>query len=323
MPNFVVNKTEVGLRLDKAISARFPTHSRATWQQLIKTGEVTVNGIRTEPRFTLRGGEAIEYPEIEQNPVWQPPLLKDAEHQNLEILYEDRQVLVINKPFGLITHPAHAHTDDSVVHRIINHDHSISSAVYDPQNLISTMRPGIVHRLDKDTSGVMIIAKTKDAMSFLAKQIQNRRVTKMYHALVWGHVEQSPLELNTWLNRDKSDRRKMAVSEPDRGREATTIFSIVHLLESPKGERATLLEAKPITGRTHQIRVHASHIGHPILGDEVYGSHESKLLSEHIGLKRQFLHAHSLTILLPSTNKTQTFTAPLPPDLQKALDYFK
>ena len=327
MPSFTVRNNEVGNRLDKVLSSRFKTSSRVFWQKQITCRDVLVNGESKEPRYAIKLNDIVTY-----NLPHKSYQLPATSYQlpPLDILFENDDVIVINKPAGLITHPAHANTADSVVHRILEYDQSIAKVVYDESKEISLMRPGIVHRLDKDTSGVMIIAKTKMAMTFLAKQIQNHNAQKTYTALLLGHLEQDDYTVHAWLGRDLGDRRKMSVTTPEKsclpavkGRESETIFHISKLLTNNKGDKVTLVDAKPITGRTHQIRVHASHIGHPVLGDQMYGTHESELLSQRLGIKRQLLHASELKIRLPKTLKFSTFNAPLPTDFKKLLDHFK
>ncbi len=323
MTDFVVNESEAGERLDKMLASRFPDYSRTLWQQAVVAGQVTVNNQPALPRYLLRMGDRVvaEAPDL----IHEIEAALDIKPigKELPILYEDANVIVINKPVGLITHPAHAHNEDSVVHRLIAHDYSIKDAVYDATNPKSVMRPGIVHRLDKDTSGVLIIAKTKTSMAFLAKQIQTRTVKKLYQTLLYGWLEQPETVVNTWLNRDTSDRRKMTVTKEGIGREAKTIFRLKSTLTTLKGEKATLVEAEPITGRTHQIRVHAAQLHHPVLGDQVYTIKEARDFSDRLGLKRQFLHADQLTIRLPGETTPRTFTAPLPDDLEQVFKQFR
>ncbi len=322
MEKFVVDKNEAGERLDKVIALHFPKYSRTQWQTAIVNRVVLVDKTPANPRHSLRADELVTIDFDTMRTLFEFKFTNVGSIGKLDIIYEDETVLVINKPAGLVTHPSHAHTTDSVVHRLLAYNQSIATAVYDRENPKSRMRPGIVHRLDKDTSGVLIVAKTKTSMSFLAKQIEGRNVSKKYQALLFGHFDHEELSLNTWINRDEHDRRKMRVTENALGREAKTGFKIEKLLQTKKGEWATLVEATPITGRTHQIRVHAAYIHQPVLGDEVYGTHESQLLSKHVGLHRQFLHAGELTIRLPDTKEPRTFKAPLPTDLEKALDQF-
>jgi 23S rRNA pseudouridine1911/1915/1917 synthase len=320
MKNFTVKSSEVGERLDKIISARYKEFSRVAWQDQIKAGKVLVNDESADPRHIIHHNDHIQY----EFPISTYNLQSTTYNLLiLDIIFENDSVLVINKPAGIITHPAHANTTDSVVHRILAYDKSIANAVYDADKEISRMRPGIVHRLDKNTSGVMIVAKTKDAMTHLAKQIQDKRAQKTYIAILFGHLEQDDLTVHNWLNRDINDRRKVAITTPDSGREAETFFHIVSLLTNHKGDKITLVEAKPITGRTHQIRVHAAHLGHPVLGDSMYYTHESKLLSERLGIKRQLLHAKTLSIRLPKEANRTTFDANIPNDILNILKDFK
>ncbi len=312
-------------RLDLFLATEFPQYSRNIWQEMIRQEHVMVNDAASAPRQNLKTGDSVsvDLTAIDHalKPDWSH-LQRVSIKPDLDILFENDDVIVINKPIGLVTHPSHAHTDDSVVHRLLHYNESIAEAIYDPDSSISLMRPGIVHRLDKDTSGVLIIAKTKLAMTYLAKQISNHQVTKIYTALLYGWLDQQEQTISITINRDKNDRRKMAVFNEGEGREAKTIFRINQLLQTDKLDKATLIDAELITGRTHQIRISAAHIHHPIIGDPIYTFHEAEQLSARLGLKHQFLHAASLTVKLPNETKKTTFTAPLPEDLEKVLIQF-
>lgn len=320
MQKFAVENNDVGNRLDKSLASRFKNFSRVAWQEQIKSGQVLVNGDPVDPRHIIKFNDTITYtlPEkpfaLHSTPHTLPPL---------NIIFENQDVLVINKPAGMVVHPTHANTEGTVVHQILAYDKDIAKAVYDPTKQISLLRPGIVHRLDKDTSGVMIVAKNSSAMTFLAKQIQNHTAQKTYVALLFGHLEQNETTIHNWLNRDMDDRRKMAVVTPEKGRESKTIFRIKALLTNSKGDMVTLVEATPITGRTHQIRIHAAHLGHPVLGDQVYASHESKLLSDRLGIKRQLLHAAELKIRLPKNDVPIAFKSAPPNDFTNILNSFQ
>jgi 23S rRNA pseudouridine1911/1915/1917 synthase len=311
----------VGQRLDKALAETFPHYSRVAWQNAIVNGLVMVNGAIVLPRHTIKIDDEISIDKKRLDTI-SLPNFDNHSSSDIDIIYEDQSVLVINKPIGLITHPAHANTEDSVVHRVLQYNQTIGQAVYDPKNSVSLMRPGIVHRLDKDTSGVLIIAKTKQAMTYLAKQIESRKVTKIYQALLYGWLDEKETTVHNYLNRDTNDRRKMTVVEEGKGREATTIFRITNRLTNQKGDNATLAEAELLTGRTHQIRVHAASLHHPVLGDQTYTFKEARDLSDRLGLKRQFLHAAELTISLPDSKQPKTFTAPMPNDLKNILKQF-
>lgn len=320
MAKFVAVNLESPTRLDKLLAEKLPHYSRTQWRKLIIAGQVQVNNRVAEPRTIIHLKDQIVYPTTPTQAV--SDIFKQGYWPKLEYLYQDDSVIVINKPAGLITHPTHANSEDSVVHRILAHHSDVRSVVWDAANPVSLMRPGIVHRLDKDTSGVMIIAKTVTALHFLAQQIQTRQIKKKYIALLFGWLEQDPTRVHNWLNRDAGNRRRMTpVGEGD-GREATTIFHINKLLTTVKGDHATLCDAEPITGRTHQIRVHAAHIDHPLLGDFTYGNQQSERLSKSLGLSRQFLHAAELTILLPNHHTPSTFKAPLAGDLTAVLRFF-
>lgn len=325
MKKYVALEADSTKRLDKLLSELHPEFSRTWWQDQIEAGRILVNNQIKKNRYAIIESDVITYdlPKIQTSPISYKLKATSSATNNLNIVFEDDNVLVINKPHGLITHPAHANTKDSLVHRVVQYNKDVKNAVYDPTNPISLMRPGIVHRLDKDTSGAIIVAKNKQAMSHLAKQIQEKKAQKTYLALLYGWLEESPITVTTFLNRDKYDRRKIAVSEPEKGREATTIFTIKERLTNDKGDKVTLVEASPITGRTHQIRVHAAHLGHPVIGDQYYGFKESENLSDRLGLHRQFLHAYQLAIRLPNHPERTTFTADLPDDLIKCLAQFR
>jgi len=285
-----------GTRLDKYVSEHYPELSRTQIQKLIGDGYIKVNNRVAKAGLKLNIGDRLT---ISPPPPPLTSLLPEA--IPLSILYEDDDLLVIDKPAGLAVHPAPGHSAHTLVNAILSHLSSLPDTG-------DWRRPGIVHRLDKDTSGVMLVAKNGAAYLNLSSQFKARSVEKTYLVLVRGQLtpEDGIIEAN--IGRDRHHRERMAVVAQDKGREARTNFHVVDYIR-----KYTLLEVKPETGRTHQIRVHLAAIGYPVVGDKVYG-----VKSPH--LSRQFVHAHRLGFKLPATGQYVEFTSPLPPDLAQALE---
>ena len=282
------------IRLDKYLTQVLPQFSRSYLQKLIEQGHILINGQQTKANRRLNKVDRIT---VDLPPLPVHPLVEPIP---LTIIYEDGDILVIDKPAGLTVHPAPGHPSHTLVNAVLAHCPSLAMS----DELI---RPGIVHRLDKDTSGLIVIAKNDFAQEYLAAQFKNRTVTKGYLVLVKGRL--SPLEgiIEAPIGRDPNSRRRMAIVEA--GKEATTQYQVQKYLDN-----YTLVEVTPITGRTHQIRIHLSAIGFPVVGDPIYG-----IKSTH--LSRQFIHAYRLGFHLPSTEQYQEFTSPLPLDLEQALEY--
>ena len=230
-----------------------------------------------------------------------PPSTAQPEAMPLSIVYEDDDMMVIDKPAGLVVHPAPGHASHTIVNAVLAHTPEMLSLGSD------AMRPGIVHRLDKDTSGLLVVAKHEHALRYLSGQFKERTAEKTYIALLRGHLVPNQGEVDAPIGRDPRHRQRMAIVTG--GRAARTGYHVQRYLNGPGGEY-TLIEALLHTGRTHQIRVHFSSIGHPVAGDPVYGQHMPPL-----GLSRQFLHAARLRLRLPSTHELRDFASPLPPDL--------
>jgi 23S rRNA pseudouridine1911/1915/1917 synthase len=283
-----------GTRLDKYVCARAPELSRTQVQKLIAAGNITVNGRLAKPGLRLNIGDRID---ITIPPA--PPSELKPEAIPLKIIYEDDDLIVVDKPAGLTVHPAPGHPEHTLVNAILAHFPHLA-------DVGDSLHPGVVHRLDKDTSGVMLVAKNSAAQIDLARQFQSHSVTKAYLALVKGKLTPENGIIEADIGRDPRNRKKMAVVA--KGREARTEYRVVKYIGN-----YTLLEVMPETGRTHQIRVHLAAIGFPVVGDKVYGV-ESKYLS------RQFLHASRLGFKLPSTGKYVEFESALPPDLEQALE---
>ncbi len=284
-------------RIDRFVVARLPDLSRTLVQRLIDDGFITFNGSTCKASDKVGAGDVI----VVQVP---PPATTElqAEDIPLTIVYEDGDLIVIDKPAGLVVHPAAGHDSGTLVNALLGH-------VPDLAGIGGELRPGIVHRLDKDTSGLMVAAKNDRALHHLQQQFKSRRVKKMYLALVEGIVEPREGIIDAPIGRSKTNRKKMAVL-PE-GRAAITRYRVQATYHDPE---LSLVEAYPETGRTHQIRVHLAWLKHPLVGDETYGRRAPPI----VPVERHFLHAAALTLTLLN-GETRTFTSPLPPDLQSVL----
>jgi 23S rRNA pseudouridine1911/1915/1917 synthase len=300
----IVERSRPGERLDAYLREQFPTVSRGTFQRLIAEGCVRLNGQPVKPTHTPRAGERIEivWPKVK-------PALTRPEPIPLHILFEDDDLLVLDKAPGLVVHPAAGRETHTLVNALLHHCAGRLSGIG------GVARPGIVHRLDQDTSGCLVVAKTDSAHLHLAAQFKNRQVEKLYHAILCGELPADEGEIVAAIARHPSHRKCMAVV-PERGREARTTYRV---LERWPG--ATLVEAWLHTGRTHQIRVHFQHLGCPLVGDLLYGKRANKRLEEATGYRapRQMLHARELSFLHPRTEERLTFEAPWPADFRAAL----
>ena len=285
-----------GIRVDRFLAERTQL-SRSAIQRLAREGHITANGAAIDPSHKVRAGESL----VVVVPPPEEAFSLEAEDIPIDVLYEDADVIVVNKPAGLVVHPAYGHHTGTLVNAVAGRVGAETGR--------EAGRPGIVHRLDKDTSGVMIVAKNDQAHAVLSRQLQAKKFGKEYLALVWGDPGPRPAVVDAPIERDASDRRRMAIRQT--GRDAVTRFE---RLATFGGEaRAALLHVRPETGRTHQIRVHLAFARLPIVGDPVYGrTHDPSLLA------RQWLHAWRLTVRLPSAGE-RTFTAPLPSDLRDVL----
>jgi 23S rRNA pseudouridine1911/1915/1917 synthase len=288
------NSPVPGIRLDKYLTQVLPQFSRAYLQKLIVQGYILVNGKRAKSNQRL---SKVDRMTVELPPLPVRPL---AEPIPLTIIYEDEDILVIDKPAGLTVHPAPGHPSHTLVNAVLAHCPGLAMSN-------ELMRPGIVHRLDKDTSGLIVIAKNDFAREYLAAQFKSRTVTKGYLVLVNGRLSPEQGIIEAPIGRDPRSRRKMAIVEA--GKEAGTQYQVRKYLDN-----YTLVEVTPLTGRTHQIRVHLSAIGYPVVGDPIYGVKSAQL-------SRQFIHAYRLGFRLPSTKQYQEFTSLLPADLERALEY--
>ena len=285
-----------GVRLDKYIADRVPEISRTQGQRLVLDGRVTVNGSPARSSLKLDAGDRIV---VELPPPAPSTLTPEA--IPIEIVYEDDDLLVVDKPAGLTVHPAPGHPHHTLANAILSHLPQLPDTG-------DWQRPGIVHRLDKDTSGLIIVAKTDQAHRDLTEQFKKREIGKTYLTLVGGHIEPKEGVIDAPIGRDRSHRERMAVVRAENGREARTDYRVLEYVGS-----YSLLEVKPETGRTHQIRVHLAAIGYPVIGDKVYGV-KSDLID------RQFLHAARIGFRLPSSGEYVELKSDLPADLAGALE---
>lgn len=304
----IITSEESGNRLDKFLITRDLGRSRQYFQNLIADGNIKINGKIAKSSSRVREDDLIEivYPQAKN-------LDLKVVKMDLNIVYEDEDILVIDKPSGLVVHPGagNSHIEDSLVNGLLYHCKGNLS------DINGVLRPGIVHRLDKDTSGLLLVAKNDKAHRALSKQFQERKVDKYYYALLIGVLEPKKGIIEAPIGRDSRERKKMNVVSERRGKMAISKYEVVNYFDG-----YTFVKIKLITGRTHQIRVHFSSIGFPILGDDLYGKHkDNKIIKEEIDLKRQFLHAGRIEFSLPGSTKRMEFESPLPEDLQKVLDY--
>lgn len=273
-------------------------YSRSHLRKLIVDGNVTVNGAVVKTGYTVRAGDHIDI-------LLPPPrpLAVTAEAIPLDILFEDAHLLVINKPAGMVVHPAPGHETGTLVHGLLHHCDDLSG-------IGGVQRPGIVHRLDRETSGVMIVAKTDDAHAGLSAQLKSRELSRVYLAVAHGRFRELTGSIDAPIGRHRADRQRMAVDE-EHGREALSLYRVVEQFP-----QHALVEIELKTGRTHQIRVHLKHIHHPVVGDPVYGSSSKN----NLGMTRQALHAQTIRFRHPVTQQEMTFSTDLPDDMRQLLE---
>lgn len=302
--NFLTDPASAGQRIDKFLSDNLKDISRSRIQKLIIEGKALVGGKHVSKHYRLIEGDSIEI----------CGLATDSGHTDivpeaieLAIIYEDDHMLVISKRAGMLVHPASGNSKHTLVNALLYHCSSLS-------RLSGDDRAGIVHRLDRDTSGLLIVAKNETVHARLSDMFKERSIKKTYIALVAGKFEEERGHIDLPIGRSRIDRKKMSIAM-DRGRRALTDFEVDEELG-----RANLLNIYPGTGRTHQIRVHMSYIGHPIIGDKIYGNSTSTGLAKKIELKRQFLHAAKLKFVHPVSGKEMEFSDKLPEDLSGPLE---
>ncbi len=300
----IVEVSKPDERLDSYLRSLFPMMSRGTLQRLIAEGHITVNGASVKPTHHPRAGEQIHLVLPEARPAEPKP-----EEMIISVLYEDTDLLVMNKSPGVVVHPAAGRQDGTLVNGLLHHCAGQLSGIG------GVARPGIVHRLDRDTSGCLVVAKNDEAHIGLSRQFAARSTGKTYLAIVCGHVGVPTGEIRAAIARHPTHRKRMAVAE-GQGREALTSFRVTGYLRG-----ATVVQAILHTGRTHQVRVHFLHIGFPLVGDDIYGKSQNKRLVEvtDYTAPRQMLHAWKLAFEHPGTGRRMEFEAPVPDDFQAAL----
>ncbi len=303
--NFTVEKSSPDKRLDQFLREKFPAISRVALKRLIEEGHILVDGKIVKATHAPRAGESIQI-------HWPEPKAAEAlpEEIPLDILFEDKFLLVLNKPVGLVVHPSAGHEEHTLVNALLHHCQGSLSGIG------GVARPGIVHRLDKETSGCLVVAKDDETHLALSEQFSERVVEKIYNAIVCGEMARESGEVRAAIARHPSHRKRMAVRDDNSGREAHTKW---HVLEKLTG--STFVEARIFTGRTHQIRVHFQFLGHPLAGDATYGARQNKRLVEVSGYAapRVMLHARKLSFVHPRKEKKMNFEAPLPEDFRGAL----
>jgi 23S rRNA pseudouridine1911/1915/1917 synthase len=290
-----VPENEAKIRLDRFLANKLPEYSRSRLQQLVRTGFVRLNGATTRPRHLVRRGDKIELTKAPLEKIDNQP-----EPIPLEVLFEDKDIIVINKPPGLVVHPGAGHRQHTLVNALLSHCPTLSG-------IGGKERPGIVHRLDKETSGCLVVAKNDWAHRELSRQFAERRVEKIYLALVAGKLRKEAGVIEEKIGRHPVHRQRMSVASA-RGRPAKTDYRVVC-----SGDQASLVECRLYSGRTHQIRVHLHHLGHPVLGDKVYAAHLAKNFPRHM------LHAWKLGFRHPCSGESKSFEAPLPDDFATAM----
>lgn len=287
-------------RIDKFLSAQLPEQSRSYLQKIIKEGSVLVNGssVKASYRMDDQDEVTIDLPELKEPEI-------EAENIPLDILYEDDDLLMVNKPKGMVVHPSAGHTTGTLVNAVMYH------CKEDLSGINGVMRPGIVHRIDKDTTGVLVICKNDKAHNFVAEQLKEHSITRKYRAIVNGVIKEDEGMVNAPIGRHPTERKKMAINEKN-GKHAVTHYRVLERFANH-----TYIECQLETGRTHQIRVHMASLHHPLLGDTVYGSQKNPY-----HLEGQTLHAMVLGLIHPSTGSYLEVTAPLPEYFQKLLKRF-
>ncbi len=305
---FLVPDKENGRRLDRFLAGQHLPLSRSRIQNLIREGEVLVSGSSSRCSHRLAAGEeiAVLIPDLKPEGII-------PEDIPLLVLYEDNELLVVNKAAGMVVHPAAGHYSGTLVNALLFCSPCLST-------INGPLRPGIVHRLDKDTSGILVVARTNEAHLHLARELKEHKLARKYLALVQGEIELEKGTVEVPLGRHIRERKKMAVRHQG-GKTATTHYRVLE-----RFAQATLLEVTLVSGRTHQIRVHLAYIGHPVVGDKTYGG-KKKPPTPHPSLSpnfnRQFLHAHTLGFLHPSRKEYIEFTAPLPEEMEKLLSVLR
>ena len=298
--HYMVSEEQEDLRIDRYLSEACEELSRSYIQKLLKNQDVLVNGGPVKASYKVAAGDQIE---VDVPEAVEPEIV--AEEMDLDILYEDQDVILVNKPKGMVVHPAPGHYTDTLVNALLYHCGDSLSGIN------GVMRPGIVHRIDMDTSGVIMAAKNNNAHRSLAAQLAEHSITRKYNAIVYNNIKEDEGTVDKPIARNPSDRKKMAVVPG--GRRAVTHYRVLERLG-----KFTFIEAQLETGRTHQIRVHMTYIGHPLLGDSVYGPKKQPF-----NLKGQVLHARVLGFIHPRTGEYMEFESELPEYFTRLLDNVK
>jgi len=313
--NLIVEEDENNLRLDVLINKREESISRTRIKNLILKKKLKLNNqIINSPSKKVSTGDTINL----QIPNPKKASLKPYDFK-LEIIYEDNDLLVINKPAGIIMHPGAGNYDETIVNALVNYDKNSLSTIGDE------LRPGIVHRIDKDTSGLIVIAKNNETHESLSHQFSEHSITRIYKLLIWGKLRPSSGKIDTFITRSSKNRQMMEVSN-SKGKRAITNYKTIEVFENEKTPTLSLVECRLETGRTHQIRVHMTHMGNSIMGDGKYKKKYKKLKNIDTNLEgliykldRQFLHAQTLGFIHPKTNEEMIFTSILPQELEKII----
>ncbi len=305
-----IEAADAGVRLDRFCADKTGI-SRSAAERLIADGSITVNGKPAAKNLRLAEGMTVSV-------TLPPPEEAEAQPQNipLDIVYEDSDLIVINKPVGMVVHPAPGNPDGTLVNALLYHCGTSLSGIG------GVIRPGIVHRIDKETSGLLVVAKNDEAHLALAAQLKGHHISRTYYAIAIGNFKEESGTVDAPIGRHPVDRKRMAVIQNAdlRARDAVTHWQVLARGEAD-GQCFTLLRCRLETGRTHQIRVHMAYLGHPLLGDPLYGGANTRFQAHHkTVINGQCLHAKELTFTHPRTNQTVTFSSPLPPDLQKTVD---
>lgn len=306
--SLTVSEEATGARLDSFLASRLLEISRTRIQRAIEDGDILVNERTAKPGYRLRSGDRIEIDLPEP-----PPVALVPEPIHLNIIYEDDDLIVIDKPAGMVVHPGAGIESGTLANALVYHFNTLS-------DVAGRIRPGIVHRIDKETSGLLVVAKNDVSHERLSDQFRDRQVFKMYIALVYGRVSEARGEIEARIGRSPHNRTRMSVLRGGAGRAAHTIFEVAR-----RYNEFTLLKVQIKTGRTHQIRVHMAHIGHPVAGDSTYGGgrensiRDATIKRQTAALGRQFLHSAQLGFNHPRTGKLLEFVSPLPPELANFL----
>ncbi|MBH2000583.1 MAG: RluA family pseudouridine synthase [Sphingomonadaceae bacterium] len=304
-----IGEAQNGLRLDRALADLLPDLSRERLKALIGEGHVRLTGQPTKISASMKVAAGQSFAVTLPAPVALDTVAQDIP---LSIVHEDADLIVIDKPAGLVVHPAAGNLDGTLVNALLHHCDGQLSGIG------GVARPGIVHRIDKDTSGLLVVAKSNRAHEGLASQFKDHSINRLYAAIVYGLPVPGAGKVDAWIGRSDADRKKMAVHREGRGKHAVTHYRTIERLNG-----AAMLECRLETGRTHQVRVHMSHIGHPLIGDPVYGKDRKgfKSILETLGFKRQALHAKSLGFIHPATGERLMFESALPADMQELLSH--